>query len=78
MNHHASSNTYEKGHEAPRLVAVQYTTWEEQGNSSRKDGVTGTKKEKNKQTKKKKTSKTQLWMGVVVKVKSSVVRNKIA
>ena len=55
--------------EPPRLEGVQYATGEEQGaitNSSSKNEVAGPKQ------------KWQLWMCLVVKVKSYAVKNNIA
>ena len=56
--------------EPPRLQGIQYASGEEQKaitNSSRKNEVSGPKK-----------SNVQLWMYLVVKVKSNAVENNIA
>ena len=53
--------------ELPRSVGAQYATGEEWRNSS----------ERNEQANSKSGNEAQLWMGLVVKVKSSVVKNNI-
>ena len=54
--------------ELPRSVSAQYATGEEQRNSSRRNEEAESQSE----------NKTQLWMGLVVEVKSDVVKNNIA
>ena len=53
--------------ELPRSVGAEYTTGEEWRNSSRKTEVLGQIR-----------NNTQLWMCLVVKVKSNAVKNNIA
>ena len=52
--------------ELPRLVDVQYATREEQRNSSIKKGL------------RQSGNCAEMWMGLVLKVKSSAVKNNIA
>ena len=54
--------------ELPRSVSAQYATGEEQRNSSRRNEEAESQSE----------NKAQLWMGLVVEVKSDVVKNNIA
>ena len=53
--------------ELPRSVSAQYATGEEQRNSSRRNEEAESQSE----------NKAQLWMGLVVKVKSDAVKNSI-
>ena len=53
--------------ESPRLVGVQYATGEELRNSSKRVKRLGQSRKD-----------TQLWMRLVVKVKSDAINNKIA
>ena len=54
--------------ELPRSVSAQYAAGEEQRNSSRRNEEAESQSENN----------AQLWMGLVVEVKSNVVKNNIA
>ena len=55
--------------ELPRLVGIQYTAGEEWRNNSRKNEEAEPKQSEN---------NTQLWMWLVMEVKSKAVKNNIA
>ena len=55
-------------HPTPQVVGVQYAAGEEQRNSSRRD----------EEAEPKSGHDVQLWMSLVVKVKSDAVKNSIA
>ena len=59
--------------ELPRLVGAQYGTGEERRNSSRRN-----EEDEPKQKLTNKQKNNQLWMCLVVKVKSSATENNIA